>query len=121
MNTPLDNMNNISNFSNINNLQLESLHVLEDNVLKIGKEIGNLFNAIEKSLETNDIDNNSNNFEFENVLNLITTTRENLHKKVDELYSKKSFFYMNQLDNDIQEKELQKKQINDFILPPTKK
>ncbi len=110
--TPLD---------NINNNQLESLHTLEENVLKIGKEIGNLFNTIEKTLESNDIDNNSNNFDFDNILNLITITRENLHKKVDELYSKKSYFYMNQLDNDIQEKELQKKQINDFILQPTKK
>ena len=100
--TPLD---------NINNNQLESLHTLEENVLKIGKEIGNLFNTIEKTLESNDIDNNSNNFDFDNILNLITITRENLHKKVDELYSKKSYFYMNQLDNDIQEKELQKKQI----------
>ena len=110
--TPLD---------NINNNQLESLHTLEENVLKIGKEIGNLFNTIEKTLESNDIDNNSNNFDFDNILNLITITRENLHKKVDELYSKKSYFYMNQLDNDIQEKELQKKQINEFIFPSTKK
>ena len=108
-------MDNIKIENKINNLQLESLHSLEENVLKIGKEIGNLFNTIEKTLENNDIDNNTNNFEFENILNLIT------HKKVDELYSKKSYFYMNQLDNDIQEKELQKKQINEFIFPSTKK
>lgn len=114
-------MDNIKIENKINNLQLESLHSLEENVLKIGKEIGNLFNTIEKTLENNDIDNNTNNFEFENILNLITTTKESLHKKVDELYSKKSYFYMNQLDNDIQEKELQKKQINEFIFPSTKK
>ena len=97
--------------------QIESLHKLEKNVLTIGKEIGKIFATIENSIETNDY---NASFDFEKTLDPITSTKEELHKKVDELYSKRSYFYMNQLDNDIQERENQKKQIIDFIFPKQK-
>ena len=58
MNHPYENHNIINN----NNAQIESLHSLEESVLKIGKEIGGLFKLIDKTLDSKEYDIDENDF-----------------------------------------------------------
>ena len=56
-------------------------------------------------------DTNDNTLNLEDVLKSISTTRENLHKEVEELYNVNNYPYKNKVSNETNEKDKQAKQI----------
>ena len=94
------------------NNSLDKLRTIEIDILSIGDKIAHLFDKIQdiyggKSYD----DTNDNTLNLEDVLKSISTTRENLHKEVEELYNVKNYPYKNKVSNEINEKDKQAKQI----------
>ena len=94
------------------NNSLDKLRTIEIDILSIGDKIADLFDKIQdiyggKSYD----DTNDNTLNLEDVLKSISTTRENLHKEVEELYNVKNYPYKNKVSNEINEKDKQAKQI----------
>ena len=92
------------------NNSLDKLRTIEIDILSIGDKIADLFDKIQdiyggKSYD----DTNDNTLNLEDVLKSISTTRENLHKEVEELYNVNN--YKNKVSNEINEKDKQAKQI----------
>ena len=94
------------------NNSLDKLRTIEIDILSIGDKIADLFDKIQdiyggKSYD----DTNDNTLNLEDVLKSISTTRENLHKEVEELYNVNNYPYKNMVSNEINEKDKQAKQI----------
>ncbi len=94
------------------NNSLDKLRTIEIDILSIGDKIADLFDKIQdiyggKSYD----DTNDNTLNLEDVLKSISTTRENLHKEVEELYNVNNYPYKNKVSNEINEKDKQAKQI----------
>ena len=94
------------------NNSLDKLRTIEIDILSIGDKIADLFDKIQdiyvgKSYD----DTNDNTLTLEEVLKSISTTRENLHKEVEELYNVNNYPYKNKVSNEINEKDKQAKQI----------
>ena len=94
------------------NNSLDKLRTIEIDILSIGDKIADLFDKIQdiyggKSYD----DTNDNTLNLEDVLKSISTTRENLHKEVEELYNVNNYRYKNKVSNEINEKDKQAKQI----------
>lgn len=94
------------------NNSLDKLRTIEIDILSIGDKIADLFDKIQdiyggKSYD----DTNDNTLNLEDVLKSISTTRENLHKEVEELYNVNNYPYKNKVSNEINEKDKQEKQI----------
>ena len=94
------------------NNSLDKLRTIEIDILSIGDKIADLFDKIQdiyvgKSYD----DTNDNTLNLEEVLKSISTTRENLHKEVEELYNVNNYPYKNKVSNEINEKDKQAKQI----------
>lgn len=94
------------------NNSLDKLRTIEIDILSIGDKIADLFDKIQdiyvgKSYD----DTNDNTLNLEEVLKSISTTRENLHKEVEELYNVNNYPYKNMVSNEINEKDKQAKQI----------
>ena len=94
------------------NNSLDKLRTIEIDILSIGDKIADLFDKIQdiyggKSYD----DTNDNTLNLEDVLKSISTTRENLHKEVEELYNVNNYLYKNKVSNEINEKDKQAKQI----------
>ena len=94
------------------NNSLDKLRTIEIDILSIGDKIADIFDKIQdiyvgKSYD----DTNDNTLNLEEVLKSISTTRENLHKEVEELYNVNNYPYKNMVSNEINEKDKQAKQI----------
>ena len=94
------------------NNSLDKLRTIEIDILSIGDKIADLFDKIQdiyggKSYD----DTNDDTVNLEDVLKSSSTTRENLHKEVEELYNVNNYPYKNKVSNEINEKDKQAKQI----------
>ena len=98
------------------NNSLDKLRTIEIDILGIGDKIADLFDKIQdvyggKNYE----DTNDKTLNLEDVLASITSTRDNLHKEVEELYNVNNYPYMTKLSNDFNEKEKEVKQISEIF------
>ena len=94
------------------NNSLDKLRTIEIDILSIGDKIADLFDKIQDIYGGNNYDDtNDNTLNLEDVLKSISTTRENLHKEVEELYNVNNYPYKNKVSNEINEKDKQAKQI----------
>ena len=94
------------------NNSLDKLRTIEIDILSIGDKIADLFDKIQDIYGGKNYDDtNDNTLNLEDVLKSISTTRENLHKEVEELYNVKNYPYKNKVSNEINEKDKQAKQI----------
>ena len=86
------------------------LDLIESNILSIGEEITKLFDCIDDKFENGTYDENEDNtFNLNKIIEKISTTREEMHKQVDEIYSHKEYIFNNEEYNDFIENE---KEIN---------
>ena len=94
------------------NNSLDKLRTIEIDILSIGDKIADLFDKIQDIYAGKSYDDtNDNTLNLEDVLKSISTTRENLHKEVEELYNVNNYPYKNKVSNEINEKDKQAKQI----------
>ena len=94
------------------NNSLDKLRTIEIDILSIGDKIADLFDKIQEIYGGKSYDDtNDNTLNLEDVLKSISTTRENLHKEVEELYNVNNYPYKNKVSNEINEKDKQAKQI----------
>lgn len=94
------------------NNSLDKLRTIEIDILSIGDKIADLFDKIQDIYVGKSYDDiNDNTLNLEEVLKSISTTRENLHKEVEELYNVNNYPYKNMVSNEINEKDKQAKQI----------
>ena len=94
------------------NNSLDKLRTIEIDILSIGDKIADLFDKIQDIYGGKNYDDtNDNTLNLEDVLKSISTTRENLHKEVEELYNVNNYPYKNKVSNEINEKDKQAKQI----------
>jgi len=86
------------------------LDIIESNILSIGEEISKLFDCIDDKFENGTYDENEDNtFILNKIIEKISSTREEMHKQVDEIYSHKEYIFNNEEYNDYIERE---KEIN---------
>ena len=86
------------------------LDLIESNILSIGEEISKLFDCIDDKFENGTYDEiEDNTFNLNKIIEKISTTREEMHKQVDEIYSHKEYIFNNEEYNDYIERE---KEIN---------
>ena len=98
------------------NNSLDKLRTIEIDILSIGDKIADLFDKIQDIYVGKSYDDiNDNTLNLEEVLKSISTTRENLHKEVEELYNVNNYPYKNMVSNEINEKDKQAKQILEFF------
>ena len=87
-----------------------SLDIIESNILSIGEEIAKLFHCIDNTFENGTYNESEDNtFNLKEIIDKISTTREEMHKQVDEIYSHKEYIFNNEEYNDYIERE---KEIN---------
>ena len=88
----------------------KSLDIIESNILSIGEEITKLFHCIDNTFENGTYNENEDNtFNLKEIIEKISTTREEMHKQVEEVYSHKEYAFNNEEYNDFIESE---KEIN---------
>lgn len=98
------------------NNSLDKLRNIEIDILNIGDKISDLFEEIDSIYKGKHFEEPGNEtLNFESVLTLITNTRENLHKEVEELYNVNNYPYLNKVSNGLSEREKEIKQINEFF------
>ena len=87
-----------------------SLDIIESNILSIGEEIAKLFHCIDNTFENGTYNESEDNtFNLKEIIEKISTTREEMHKQVEEVYSHKEYAFNNEEYNDFIESE---KEIN---------
>ena len=101
--------NNLNKKTNIDELCL-----IEEDILCLGNNINELLNILKLALEGKKKCNEECKNKLKEIFTLIDKIKTNMHKMVDEIYSKKNFIYCSKISNDLREKE---KEIHDIIIP----
>ena len=98
-NQKLNNSQNTKTKANI-----DELCSIENDILCLGDIINELLNILKLELEgRNCIDDCKS--KLNEIFSLIDKIKKNMHKLVDEVYSKKNFVFCSKISNDLKEKE----------------
>ena len=94
----------------------ENICSLETNILKLGDTIGELLERINSIYkEPKYEENRDKTLNLEEILNLITQIRTDMHNGINEIYNEKDYFYLNRVESDLIEKERELKLIGKYF------